>query len=90
MTTRREYLASEGIPVDEIVGVETINPYGRIYEKLVIVGSSLCGWLDCDDSEGIPPFVVYTIDKAYIPSSFDGEAATSIPRNPAGVPRRDG
>lgn len=88
MTTRREYLQLEGIPADEIVGVETIHPYGRGYEKLVFVGSSLCDWLDCDESEGISTWIVYTIDNAYIPSSFDDEAATSIPRNPAGVPRR--
>lgn len=87
MTTRREYLAGEGIPADEIVGVliKTGYPVARVS---ILTFESVDDWLASHDMFG--SVLLYTLDVIYEQrTAFQGSTSLfSYPRNPAGVPRR--
>lgn len=91
MTTRREYLESEGIPVDEIVGVvyhqQPIG--GGQWPEAILTGDHMKAILDEQPQIYDRIQYVYTLEDVWTFLEEDDVFYVKSPRNPPGVPRRE-
>lgn len=90
MSTRREYLSNEGIPVDKIVGVrlwELVNPSRSV--AYILTGDALQEALNVTHTDYVEIQAVYTVDDVFVLCEDRSGNYVGAKRNPPGVPRRE-